>query len=36
MIARDFDPDLVNDEAEAYIKSWMGDQIEIFKNKCKL
>ena len=32
--SREFDPDWWNDEAEAYLKGWMGDEIEKFIKKC--
>jgi len=36
MLSREFEPDWINDEAEAYLKSWMGDEIEKFMRKCNL
>jgi hypothetical protein len=36
MASREFDPDWNNDEAEAYLKGWMGDQVEMFIHKCGL
>lgn len=34
--AREIVPDYDNDEAEAYLKGWMGDEVEKFMNECKL
>lgn len=34
--ARGVDPDHLNDEAECYLKTWMGDEVEKFMIKCKI
>lgn len=36
MLAREFEPDWVNDEAESYIKAWMADEIEKFMKQCEI
>jgi hypothetical protein len=36
MLAREFEPDWINDEAEAYLKAWMADQVELFMKKCNI
>jgi len=36
LLSRDFDAGFINDEAESYLKGWMGDQIESFMKKCNI
>jgi hypothetical protein len=36
LLNRGVDPDFENDEAECYLKTWMGDEVEKFMKKCKL
>jgi hypothetical protein len=36
MAARDFIPNFTNDEADAYLKAWLGDEIEKFMKKCNI
>jgi hypothetical protein len=36
MQAREFIPDWENDEAECYLKGWMGDQVSDFMTKCNI
>jgi hypothetical protein len=33
---RDIDADYNNDEAESYLKTWMGDEVQKFMKECKL
>jgi hypothetical protein len=36
MLAREMMPNLENDEAESYLKGWIGDCVENFMIKCKI
>lgn len=36
LLSRELEPDWINDEAEAYLKSWMGDRVADFMMECKL
>ena len=36
LLSREFEPDWINDEAEAYLKSWMADEVQDFIQQCGL
>jgi hypothetical protein len=36
LLSREFEPDWINDEAEAYLKAWMGDEVYTFMKQCNL
>jgi hypothetical protein len=36
LLNRGIDPNFDNDEAECYLKTWMGDEVSKFMKKCKL
>ena len=36
LLSRELEPDWMNDEAEAYLKSWMADEVQKFMLACKI
>ena len=36
LLSRYFEPDWTNDEAEAYLKGWLADEVEKFMKQCNM